>query len=210
MKTPTVEPAVRAAPLTPSAVPRARALQTLVSGSVVPYVSRQVQYAGRTGVAGLALIVFALAFFIGANSPLRSHLVELQADVEDAQRPHARAEARLAQSPRAELQAFVSRLPARSELPVLTEKIVAQAATAGIALERGTYDFTVTHSGRLVRARMTFPVHGRYPDIRRFVDGTLAAIPDAAVDGLRLERKDIAAAEIDADIRFAIYLRSGP
>ena len=209
MKVPTVEPAVRGSSLTPSGVPRARAVRTLMSGSVVPYLSRQVQYAGRSGVAGLALIVFALAFFIGANSPLKNQLIDLQSDIEDAQRPHARAEARAAQSPRAELQAFVSRLPARSELPVLTEKIAAQAATAGIALERGTYDFTVTHSGRLVRARMTFPVHGRYLDIRRFVDGTLATIPGAAVDGLRLGRKDIGAAEIDADIRFAIYLRSG-
>jgi len=58
--------------------------------------------------------------------------------------------------------------------------------------------------------RMTFPVHARYPDIRRFVDTTLATLPGAAVDGLRLERKDVAAAEIDADIRFALYLRRSP
>jgi Tfp pilus assembly protein PilO len=156
----------------------------------------------------VGLLVFALAFFIGANSPLKSQLAELQSSLEQAQRP--RENARAAPSPRAEMQAFMSRLPVRAELPVLTEKIVAAAAGAGIALERGTYDFTVTHSGRLVRARMTFPVHGRYPAIRRFVDQTLATIPGAAVDGLRLERKDIAAAEIDADIRFAIYLRSSP
>jgi hypothetical protein len=35
-------------------------------------------------------------------------------------------------------------------------------------------------------------------------------VPGAAVDGLRLERKDIGAAEIDADIRFAVYVRGTP
>jgi hypothetical protein len=79
-----------------------------------------------------------------------------------------------------------------------------------LALERGTYDLAPMRSGHLVRARMTFPVHGRYPDVRRFVDTTLATIPGAAVDGLRLQRKDIGAVEIDADIRFALYLRAGP
>jgi len=55
---------------------------------------------------------------------------------------------------------------------------------------------------------MTFPVHGRYPDIRRFIDGTLATVPGVGVEGLRLERKDIAAPEVDAEIRFALYLRN--
>ncbi len=105
---------------------------------------------------------------------------------------------------------LVSALPERSALPDITGKIVAQAQAAGIELERGNYDLTVTHSGRLVRARMTFPVHGRYPDIRRFIDSTLATVPGAAVDGLRLERKDIGVAEIDAQIRFAVYVRGTP
>ena len=105
---------------------------------------------------------------------------------------------------------LVSSLPERSALPEITGKIAAQAQAAGLALDRGSYDLTVTHSGQLVRARMTFPVHGRYTDIRRFIDSTLATVPGAAVDGLRLQRKDIGAAEIDADIRFAVYVRGAP
>jgi hypothetical protein len=181
-------------------------LSRVGAANIVPYVSRQLQRAGRTGTAGIGLLAFALAFFFGANSPLKSQLTQLQSGVEQARQ--TRAEARAAPAPGVE--SFVSSLPARAELPLLTEKVVAAASAAGIALERGTYSLAPTRTGRLVRVRITFPVHARYPDIRRFVDTTLATIPGAAVDGLRLERKDIAAAEIDAEIRFALYLRDNP
>ncbi len=188
----------------------AHGLQRFIAKRIAPRLSRQVQYIGRTGVAGVGLLVFALAFFLGAQSSLTNHLAELQSNLDSAQGARSAHDSGAASSPSAQMHAFATRLPARSELPAITEKIVGEAAAAGIALERGSYDFSITHSGRLVRARMTFPVHGRYPDIRRFVDGTLAAVPGAAVDGLRLERKDIGAPEIDAEIRFAVYLRSAP
>jgi len=174
--------------------------------NLAPYLARQLQYVGRTGTAGAGLIVFALAFFCGASYPLKNQLAELQSSVDRA--GQARAETR--GTPPPAVDSLLNNLPAQAELPVLTEKIVAAASAAGIALERGTYDVTTTRTGRLVRVRMTFPVHARYPDIRRFVDATLATLPGAAVDGLRLERKDVAAAEIDADIRFALYLRRSP
>jgi hypothetical protein len=172
--------------------------------------SRQLQYVGTPGIAGVALLVFAVAFFLGANSVLKNEVVELRSNLDEAQRLHGRSASRAIPSQSTELETFVRTLPVRADLPKLTEKIVATAGATGITLERGTYDVASTHSGRLVRARMTFPVHGPYPAIRRFVDSTLTAIPSAAVDGLRLGRKDIGAAEIDADIRFAIYVRASP
>jgi hypothetical protein len=191
--------------------PAERALSKIVlsrvgAANLVPYVSRQLQYVGRTGTAGIGLFVFALAFFFGASFPLKGQLADLQSNVDRA--GQSRAEVRGPAQPT--VDSFVNELPAQAELPVLTEKIVAAATAAGIALERGTYSVTTTRTGRLVRVQMTFPVHARYPDIRRFVDTTLATLPGAAVDGLRLERKDVTAAEIDADIRFALYLRRSP
>lgn len=181
----------------------------VTSGAIVPHLTRHVQAMGRTGVAGTTLVVFAIAFFVAANSPLKHQLTELQARADDARRPHVRPRPSAADAARDEVQALLEHLPRRSELPALTDKVVTEATAARIALQRGTYDFSVSHSGGLIRARMTFPVHGRYPDIRRFIDATLAAIPGAAVDGLRVERKEIGAGEVDADIRFAVWLRNG-
>jgi hypothetical protein len=180
-----------------------------LSTGLTQYAARGLQRVGKTGAGGIGLMVFAVAFFLGANVSLKSSTEELQASL-DASRG-----ARLSRSNPQQARASTARevmreLPTREALPAITRKIVAQAEAAGIALDRGNYDFTVTHSGKLVRARMTFPVHGRYPDIRRFIDSTLLAVPGAAVDGLRLERKDIGAGEIDADIRFAVYVRGTP
>jgi hypothetical protein len=188
----------------------ARGISPVLRRAVIPYLSRQVQGVGRAGVAGAALLVFAGAFFVGANSPLKTEIADLRTTLDASRQVRANPSAEPVSTAQGDMQSFVKHLPPRAELPSLTGKIVAQAAAAGISLERGTYDFTVTHSGNIVRARMSFPVHGRYPDIRHFIDGTLAENPGVAVDGLRFERKDVSAAEIDADIRFAVYLRAAP
>ena len=188
---------------------KAYALAQHTISTVSMYLSRRAQYVGRTGIVGVALIVFAVASLLTANWAQHLQLTSLRADLATAQQ--AAAARRLAGpdlSAAEGLQTFVRKLPARSELPTMTEEIVKQAAAAGILLERGSYDFTVTRSGQIVRYRMTFPVVGAYPAIRSFIDGTLSAMPNAAVDGLKLERKNIGAAEVEADIRFAVFMRN--
>ncbi len=188
---------------------RARAMVRRIATGLQLCLSHPVQYVGRTGVLGVALLALAALCFFTANSALRQHQTVLRAELVEAQRNAVHQVAGQAAAPAAQLQSFVRGLPARSELPAITEQIVTQATGAGLLLERGSYDFTVTRSGQIVRARMSFPVQGSYPDIRKFIDGTLRAIPGAAVDGLRLERKNVASGEIAADIRFAVFLRNG-
>jgi hypothetical protein len=202
---------VRELPLAHDPRPGGRGLARRLATQVVPYLSHQAQYVGRVGVMGVALLVFSIVCFLSANSPLRHQLAGLRSDLAQSERDRlVRHRAGADLTPTAQLQTFVSKLPARAELPAITEQVVAQASAAGLALERGSYDFTVTHSGRIVRARLSFPVEGTYPNIRQFVTGTLAAIPGAAVDGLRLERKTIGSEAISADIRFAVFLRNDP
>lgn len=185
-------------------------LPRLVSTRAMPYLVHQIHYIGRTGVIGITLFVFSTIWFLSANSPLRGQLSEQRAEIAGMQQSHARGAPDGGVSQPAQLTALMSKLPARAELPALTEQIVAQADAAGLALDVGSYDVNVVRSGPIVRARLSFPVHGSYPNIRRFIDGTLATIPGAAVDGLRIERKEIGAAEIDADIRLAVYLKNAP
>jgi hypothetical protein len=196
-------------PVTPSLGSRSRSLARRIAVGVVPYLSHQAQYVGRVGVIGVALLVFSIVCFLSANSPLRQQIAAVQADLAQTQQDQQkRSGSGRDRTPAAQLQAFVSGLPARTQLPAITEQIVAQASAAGLVLEQGSYDFTVTHSGRIVRARLSFPLQGTYPSIRQFVNGTLAAIPDAAVDGLRLEHKTIGLVQVSANVRFAVFLRN--
>jgi hypothetical protein len=188
-----------------------RGLAQRLTTGLIPYLSHQAQYVGRVGVIGVALIVFSVVCFVSANSTLHQQLVQLRLNLAESQRDQlARHRAGTDVTPASQLQTFVKKLPARAELPAITQQVVLQATAAGLALERGSYDFSVTHGGQIVRARLSFPVEGSYPNIRRFIDGTLASIPGAAVDGLRLERKNIGSDDIAADIRFAVFLRNDP
>jgi hypothetical protein len=172
--------------------------------------SHHIQYLGRAGFAGIALILLAALGFVAVNAHLHQQGIQLQRDLAILRHEAGKRPLSAAAAPTRELQVFLRKLPARSQLPTITERIVAQAAAAGVLLERGSYEVSTTPSGRVVRARLSFPVHGAYGDIRRFVDLTLAAVPAAGVDGLRLERKNIGATEIAADIRFAVFLRNEP
>ncbi len=208
---PVEQKANRAAELpdSPSPAARSRSLARRLAAGVVPYMSHQAHYVGRVGVIGVALLVFGIVCFLSANSPLRQQVAALRSEVAQAQQDQVtRSGSSRNLTPDAQLRAFVSGLPARSQLPAITEQIIAQATAAGLALDQGNYDFSVTHSGTIVRARLSFPLQGTYPSIRQFVNGTLAAVPGAAVDGLRLERKTIGLAQVSANIRFAVFLRN--
>lgn len=196
-------------PVSPSPGSRSRSLARRFATGVVPYLSHQAQYVGRVGVIGVALLVFSIVCFLSANSPLRQQIAALRSDLAQIQQDQlTRGGSSKGLTPAAQLQTFVSGLPARAQLPAITEQIIAQASAAGLVLEQGSYDFTVTQSGKIIRARLSFPLQGTYPSIRQFINGTLAAIPGAAVDGLRLERKTIGLAQVSANISFAVFLRN--
>ncbi len=201
----------RTPPMVSSPPSRSRDLLKRVAVGVIPFLSHRAQYIGRLGVIGVALLIFSLVCFLSANSALHRELAGLQSDLAREQRDQA-ASRRAGTAVALDTQslAFINELPARAELPAITARIYGQASAVGIVLDRGSYDFHVTHSGRIVRAQMSFPVVGTYPNIRRFVTGTLTAIPGVAVDGLKVERKSIGAAEISAEIRFTVFLRNGP
>ncbi len=197
--------ATRAVSQLPTATQHLSNLARLVSTRVAPYIAYQVQRGGRAGVMGIALIIFSLVCFVSANSPLRNQLADLQTEISTAHASQVVADTVVREVPS---KTLISNLPSRAELPAVTEQIVARADAAGLALEQGSYEVKVVGSGEIARASLTFPVHGGYPNIRRFIDETLAVIPGAALDGLQLQRKEIGAAEIDAEIRFAVYLRN--
>jgi hypothetical protein len=55
---------------------------------------------------------------------------------------------------------------------------------------------------------MTFPVKGQYPAIRQFIDATLLAVPSAAVEGLRIERKNAGDDNVEAELGFSVFVRN--
>ncbi len=170
------------------------------SGPMLVY---QMNRIGRTGAAGAAMLLFAVIFFFSALLPQRQQLMALEHQIQLAHRPGG-----LAETAPVRLSRFMSSLPRRSELPTVVGQVFTLAATANVTLDRGRYELSPVRGGNLAQYRMTFPIKGHYPDIRQFIDSVLTAIPSAAVEGMRIERKAVGDDNVAADLRFSVFVRN--
>jgi hypothetical protein len=175
--------------------------------ALLPYVDFGVERLGRSGIAGLALLVFSTVFVLSTSAALRTELHALRVTVarDSATALHAGG---IAATPAAQLDGFLRGLPRRSDLPRVTAQLFDQSKKAGIELERGTYELLPAVAGRLARYRISYPVKGTYPEVRRFIDGSLLAVPALALESLRVERSSVADPRITADLRFVVMLRN--
>ena len=57
---------------------------------------------------------------------------------------------------------------------------------------------------------MTLPVLGEYTQVRGFVNSVLDTVPNAAVDELTLKREEIADEQLEARVRFSLFLGEQP
>jgi Tfp pilus assembly protein PilO len=153
----------------------------------------------------MAALVCAVAFFCSTVLPLQTKITALRAEVATAST--APAAHRIA-PPREQVAAFIAGLPQRNNLPGVLAAIVQQAETCGLSLDRGNYQWSVGKSGAIAQYQLTLPVKGSYPEVRKFVDATLAAVPAAALAGITLERPNVGDAQVSADLRFVIFVRS--
>lgn len=159
--------------------------------------------------SGLVLLLTSVVLWFGTLAPLRANVADLRDEVERLETAN-RDGTRGPRSLDAQARAFVRRLPARNDLPGVLAVVAEQARTAGLALERGDYEFALAKSGNVARYHLTLPVVGTYPQIRRFVSETLARLPPVALEGLALERDAVGDAQLRASLRFVVMVRGEP
>jgi hypothetical protein len=107
------------------------------------------------------------------------------------------------------VQVALGGLPARDDASEVLARIYQEAQGAGVELPRGQYEYLPARDGVAAHYRMTFPVHAAYPQLRTFMDRTLTALPSVAVEGLRIERKNVGDEAVDAELKLAAFVRDG-
>ena len=162
----------------------------------------QVRRIGLAATAGIAAVVLAATLFLSNNLPqgaavaaLKSQLLRL---VPVGKGTSIASPAGLS----------LASLPPRGEAPNVVAKILEEANASGVGLPRGQYEYVPARDGVAARYRMTFPLRAGYPKIREFMDRTLLALPAVAVDGLRIERKNVGDDTVDAELKLSAYVRS--
>jgi hypothetical protein len=184
----------------------ARRIATRLGHLWLPRAAWTISRTGRTGLLGLALLLAAALFLVSTHLKVAAEVETLRADLATAQwQAQAAAAEKVADPPPAARQ-----LPARADMPAILDQLFTGATGARLSIDAAKYEINATRSNGVVRYQIAFPVTGPYPQIRAFIDSTLATMPAVALSDLVLERKSIAAGQVEAQIRMTVYTRSDP
>jgi hypothetical protein len=159
------------------------------------------------GLLGLGLLAAAAAIYAAGVLPAQLRLAALDAE-------SARLDARLGgrgkggepASGGSQLETFYRFFPAAAALPELLRQIQRAAEANGLRLEKGEYRLNHEGDFPLARYLVTLPLRGGYGEVRKFVNDVLDAVPAAALEDLTLRREAIDDAQVEARVRFVLFL----
>ena len=168
---------------------------------LAPQVQYRLARLGIPGQAGLAALLAAVVLAASVLLPAQRALQTVTAQLAAA--GHAPVTASVDQAK----PSLLASLPTRAQMPEVIGLIFTQARDAGVSLDTGHYVYTAAKGGAIARYELEFPVKAGYPDIRGFIDRTLAAVPAMALGKLRFERKAVGDAVVGADVVFVVFVR---
>jgi hypothetical protein len=164
---------------------------------------------GVPGLAGLALLLVALVYGLGALVPDWQALQQLSQQTREAGEYLAKVEDGSVAAPvvpQRQLDDFRSKLPSQPQATVAIDKIYALAAQERITLARGEYSLGIDPKTHLARYQILLPVRGSYPQLRRFLHALLGQLPAVVVEDVEFQRKKIVDTDLTGRIRMTLYL----
>jgi Tfp pilus assembly protein PilO len=197
-----------AAPRPPATLVRADAPTALarrvamrLSNEWLPRATWTISRTGRPGLVGIALLLTAALFLFSTHLRVAAEVEAMRADLAAAQGQTRTAAAAKVADPATAMRA----LPARTDMPAILRQLFNKATQARLAVDSGKYEINAMGSGGVVRYQIAFPVTGPYPQIRSFINATLATMPALALSDLVLDRKSLADGNVEAQIRMTVY-----
>ena len=105
---------------------------------------------------------------------------------------------------------FYDALGERRHAEQQLKTIFALAQKYGVAIAAAEYKTSFDKVSHLHSWQIALPVRGSYAALRQFSEQVLLAIPFAALDELRIKREAIGSPQLDARLRFTLYLTDAP
>ncbi|MFZ5541625.1 MAG: hypothetical protein ACOY5V_17995 [Pseudomonadota bacterium] len=160
---------------------------------------------GTPGLIGAAVLAACVGYYAGSVRPLVGQMETLAAA---AAQPQQRLRAPAA-DPAEPVRRFAAAFPDEREVTALLARLYAISEREGVRLARAEYRFVEPDALGMVQYRVSLPVNGSYPSIRRFVGAVLGEVPWAAVTQIGLQRERVGQGRIDARIEVTLHLRAG-
>ncbi len=111
-----------------------------------------------------------------------------------------------AERARASVSAFRTVVGRASNLERDLQTIFETARDQGLTLPEGRYKVADSRAGEFQTCEIDLPVKDSYRAIRRFAEAVLLKLPHAALEDVRFKRKSAGTAELEAQLRFVLYL----
>jgi hypothetical protein len=163
---------------------------------------------GAPGIAGIGVLAACAAMYASTQRPLEARVAAGRAALESrAERAAAGGGAPL--SPEAGLEAFYRFFATGVGAERQLDRLFALARSHQLELLQGSYRYNRAPGEKLARYEVTLPVKGTYAQIRRFLAAVLNEIPVASLDRIAFERKRAADTQVEASIRFTLFLQEG-
>lgn len=162
---------------------------------------------GWTGLAGLALLLAAVAIYVGLVLPGQRESASLKAEL-----ANLRSQPQLGRkyAPEEELALFYDFFPQRDALAEQLRTLHRLAADDGLVAERVDYKLSHIAGTPLWRYQTSFPLGTDYATLRYYLAAVLEALPNAALEDVELQRPDAQSDLLDAKISLTLYYREAP
>lgn len=160
---------------------------------------------GQQGMAALLLVLVAASFYPLWIQPALTRIDDARKQLEA---PRRKAPAAAAPVQMAALDQLQAGLDGEERFPDRVALLVQHAGEYGLLLNDGAYTVAREARGKLVRYEISLPVHGSYPQVRRFVAAVLARERAVALTDLQFRRAKVSDPALDAIIKLTYFMRA--
>ena len=171
---------------------------------------RQAERAGPIGIAAGVLAVLTLAAWVGPGRAIPAETLALTRDNEALQRrPVAPRASDAALTSEGQLRAFENGFADARALNTRYARLWELARRRGVALRQAEFKLTETGQDEFAHYAIQLPVSADYASLRGFVVDALREMPGLALEEMSLRREDSRSLQLDARLRFVLFVRRG-
>jgi hypothetical protein len=170
--------------------------------------NRLIPKMGWPGILAIGLLATSIPVFFSSIRPLQSEQQSIRHNLSsDYDQSINKKVNRSLETPVEQLAEFYEFFPPETESPRLLGMMVDIANNNNLALNHGEYSLVRDTVGQLRRYKITLPVTGNYPQIRKYLSKLIVEIPYMSLENVQFERKDIEDLDLQAKIILVLYMR---
>jgi hypothetical protein len=109
---------------------------------------------------------------------------------------------------KARLIALRAALPPPASAMPLVRRMAALAEAQQIAVQQADYQQQAHPALQVTQWHITQPVRATYPQVRRYIESVLRAIPNASLDQVTVRRDNVGQSQLEVRLRWSLWVQA--